>query len=316
MSGNQLSLTNVINISVSAAQAGIGEYNTSNIALFTRETYNSGTFGVLGYKIYLSVQEVGEDFGTTSQTYAMAVAMFAQKPNMLAGNGYLVIIPFVDTADVVQIDHIAFPSVPASGAWKLKYGASLTTGSLAFGANAAAVQTALRLLTGLSSVTVTGDYTAGFDVTFTGVTGAAAALTVVSNSLQDATPVDVIPVVTVTTPGTTASTETLSAAITRTESLVQYFGILSAEIPSQVNMLAAAATVQTLNKIAFFVSNDEASVQPGGYLDLIRTGSLTQSRGLYYGSDSESDALDMMAAYAGRGLSTNFTDQTPPRTCT
>lgn len=193
---NQLSLTNVINISVSQAQSGVGDYNTSNIGLFSTDTPGE-SFGDDGFKIYLSPKEVGEDFGTDSITYAMANAMFSQKPNLLAGNGYLVVIPF-------------------------------------------------------------------------------------------------------------EASETLDAAITRTEDLVQYFGILSTQIESQADMLAAAAVVQALNKIAFFVQRDTASIDSGGSLDLLTTGSFTQSRGIFYGSDNDNDALVMLASYAGRGLSVNF----------
>ncbi len=306
MSGNQLSLTNVINISVSQAQAGIGEYNTSNIAFFTREEYDAETIGDLGYKIYLSVQEVGEDFGTESQTYAMAVAAFAQKPNMLAGNGYLVIIPMLDDLPAITaVQKVSFSADPTAGSFKLVHGVD-TSAAIAFDDVAADVQTALRALTGFSTVTVSGTYAAGFVITFTGVSGPVTLLTIDDNSLDDTDGNNVEVSVETTTPGQAAGSETLSAAVIRTEGLVQYFGLMMTEVPQQSEMLAAAATVQTLNKMAFFVSSDEASVQTGGYLDLLRTGSLTQSRGLYYGSSSDADALNMMAAYAGRGLSTNF----------
>ena len=169
-----LSINNVINISVSAAGAGIGEYNTSNLALFSRETPNS-SFGVLGYKIYLDANDVATDFGSASNTYAMALGVFSQQPNILANSGYLVVIPFL-------------------------------------------------------------------------------------------------------------SSETLSAAIARTEGLVQYFGVLAVEITSESNNLSAAAVIQSLNKIMFVPSQTAADVAPGGMLDLLRSGSFTQSRGLYYGS--------------------------------
>ncbi len=196
MAGNQLSLTNVINISVAQSQAGAGDYNTSNLGLFSTETPQE-SFGDDGFKLYTSPQDVGVDFGTGSTTYAMANAIFSQKPNILAGNGYLAVIPF-------------------------------------------------------------------------------------------------------------EASETLDEAIARTEDLVQYFGVLSTQIESQADMLAAAAVIQALNKIAFFVSNDAASVETGGQLDLLTTGGFTQSRGLFYGSDSEAAALVMMASYASRGLSVNF----------
>lgn len=91
----QLSLNNVINISVSEAQTGVGQYNTSNLALFTRDVAGGG-FGSDGYKIYLEPTEVATDFGTSSDTYKMALAIFSQQPNILAGGGYLVIIPFTN----------------------------------------------------------------------------------------------------------------------------------------------------------------------------------------------------------------------------
>lgn len=90
---NQLDITNVITISLSAAQTGLGEYNVNNLAIFTHEAVGE-TFGELGYKIYKAPKEVGIDFGTTSITYKMALSVFAQTPNILNGNGYLVVIPF------------------------------------------------------------------------------------------------------------------------------------------------------------------------------------------------------------------------------
>lgn len=194
--GNQLSISNVINISVSQAQTGIGEYNVNNLALFTSET-PGGSFPGGGFQIYLDPTQVGVDFGTMSQTYAMANAVFSQQPNILAGGGYLVIIPYL-------------------------------------------------------------------------------------------------------------SLETLAAAIARTESLVQYFGIMSETMIAQSPGLAAAAVVQPLNKMLFLVSRTEADIMSGGYFDVVRVDQYTQTRCLYYGSADDSSALNMMASYAGRALSTNF----------
>lgn len=191
----ELQLTNVIEISVSEAQAGVSAYNTSNLAIFTSDTPDP-TFDD-GYKIYLEPTEVGTDFGTSSVTYKQALAIFSQQPNILAGNGYLVVIPLT-------------------------------------------------------------------------------------------------------------LSETLDAAITRTKDLVQYFGLMSNTIESQADMLAAAAVVQALNKIAFFVQKASASIAPGGSLDLLRSGGFTKSRGLYYGSTLDLDALIMQASYAGKALSVNF----------
>lgn len=196
---SELNISNVINISVSAAGPGAGEYNTSNLAIFTDDDFES-SFGDDGYKIYLSPTEVGVDFGTDSNTYKMALSIFSQQPNILANRGYLVVIPFDDT-----------------------YGA-----------------------------------------------------------------------------------ETLADAISRTEDLVQYFGILTTGELTESPLLAAAAVIQTLNKIGFFVGTSEADIEEDGKLDKLRSGGFTQTRGLYYGDGDEIDALQFTAAYAGRGLSTVF----------
>lgn len=100
--------------------------------------------------------------------------------------------------------------------------------------------------------------------------------------------------------------ETLAAAITRTSSLVQYFGIMSAQIESQTDMLAAAAVIQASTKIGFFVQTSTATIAPGGSLDMLTTGDFKQSRGLFYDGTTLA-ALEFQAAYASRGMSTVFT---------
>ncbi|NDE09881.1 MAG: hypothetical protein EBZ95_04855 [Chitinophagia bacterium] len=99
-------------------------------------------------------------------------------------SGYLPIQVNVNTSAVTAVQRIVFSAVPASGNYKLSYGA-LTTGTFAYNDNAATIQAALRLLTGLGSVTVTGDYSLGFDITFTGVNGDATLLAVQDNVLLD-----------------------------------------------------------------------------------------------------------------------------------
>lgn len=192
----QLQLTNVIDISVSSVATGVNSFNTSNLALFTGDTPGGG-FGSLGYKIYLEPTEVGIDFGTGSTTAKMATAVFSQQPNILAGGGYLVVIPLL-------------------------------------------------------------------------------------------------------------MSETVGAAITRTADLVQYFGAMAAAVESQADMLAAAAVIQALNKVGFFVQHVSGSIASGGSLDLLRTGGFTKSRGLYYSDSTGAADLVMQAAYAGRALSVNF----------
>ena len=150
---------------------------------------------------------------------------------------------------------------------------------------------------------VTGSIAAGFTINSM-VSGVGYPFTISSNSLVDSLSHTVTPVITVTQPGSTA--ETFDQAILRTQGLVSYFGVMSAEIPSQIIMLAAASVIQANNMIGLFVSDTSADVVPvTGMLSLLAQGGFTQSRGLFYGG-TLTQALQFMAAYAGLGFSVNF----------
>lgn len=302
----ELELTNIVTVSVSQTPQGIGQYNTSNLALFTDEAYDPISFGDAGYKIYLEPAEVAEDFGTDSDTYKMALAVFSQQPNILANNGYLVVIPIEVEEQLVDFD-----ANPASGTFELNY-AGNPSDPINFDDTAAEVQANLRAnVPGLEKVVVTGAIsTSGLTVMLNGLVGDVALLTVTNNSLATGGSAPVAVDVTQVSAG-----ETAAAAITRTKDLVQYFGLLLTNILAESPMLAAAAVVEGLNKIAGWGSYDSADVEPAGRLDKLTTGNLHKNRGLFYGGSEASglttpekltELLVMTASYFGRGLSTNF----------
>lgn len=104
---------------------------------------------------------------------------------------------------------------------------------------------------------------------------------------------------------TFGSAETLSAAITRTQGLVSYFGIITdhtLETIGSTDVLATGAIVQDINAIALLVGSTTASIS--GIITELTESDLTQTRGLYYGGSTA--AVLMAAAYAGRGFSTEF----------
>lgn len=249
--GNQLDISNVIEISVSQAQTGIGAYNVNNIGLFTTEQPGMSFSGP--FQIYLDPTQVANDFGSSSQTFAMANAVFSQQPNILAGGGYLAIIPFI-----VSQQTIAFGSVAASGSVIFEYGGN-PSAAVFWNDSVSVIQTKLRAIPGLADVTVSGSIASqSLVVSMYGIYDPTA-LGFEDNGLEDSGSVTVPIVIT-----TTRAYETLSAAIVRTEGLVQYFGIMAESILPSADMLAAAAVVQPLNKIEFFVSRTEADIEPGG----------------------------------------------------
>lgn len=288
-----LSIANVFTVSVSQPGQGIGEYNTSNIGLLSHEV-PANTFGNLGYKLYLEPTEIGKDFGTNSITYRMGVAIFSQQPNILGPGGYLAVLL---TQNASQ--EITFPATPVSGTFVLNFGGN-PSAPINWNDSSSIIQQKLRGIAGLEGAVVTGNIPAGILVK-PSLFGPQALLTVSSNTLVDAGSAAVVPAVASEDVG-----ETLEEAILRTGDLVEYFGILATAIVSEEDMLDAAAVVQALRKLLFVVSNNPDDVEEGGTLDLLRTGNLNQTRGLFYGGENVLNSLSFMAAYAGRGLSVDF----------
>lgn len=289
---SEINISNVINISVSQAGAGAGAYNTSNLACFTSDAYNLSTFGSLGYKIYVSAQDVATDFGSASATYLAALQVFSQQPNILANRGYFVAIPMI-----VEVQRLSFSSAPVSGHYVVNFGGHASA-NINFDDTAPQIQAKIQAILGLEQATVTGTAATHIDITFKGYYGNAAIITITSNTLNGG--ITVIP-------SEVTAGETLAAAITRTTGLVQYFGIGMPNLVNQTDMLAAAAVVQTLLKMAYFLGNSDADVAVAGKLDLLRSNSYTQSRGLYYVGDATlQSGLDFQWSYMGRAQSTVF----------
>ena len=108
-----LSLSNVVNVTVLGAPSGLGLPNINTVCLFSSET-PGGTFGSGDYKIYLSPSDVAVDFGSGSDAHNIALAVFSQNPNILTTGGYMVIVPRsggtekIQTAIARVIDQIYF----------------------------------------------------------------------------------------------------------------------------------------------------------------------------------------------------------------
>lgn len=87
----------------------------------------------------------------------------------------------IGEAEISERQHIALSNAANTGQFKLNYGTP--TGFLNYNDSAATIQTALRLLSGLSAVVVSGSLAGGLDVSFAGVAGNASLLTVSNNTV-------------------------------------------------------------------------------------------------------------------------------------
>lgn len=93
----ELDISNVISVSLSATPLTMKQANLSTIALFTA---NEGPEPNTPYYIYRNPTAVGQDWGTDSEVYRQAVKIFAQTPNILTGNGYLIVIPLLPSVSI------------------------------------------------------------------------------------------------------------------------------------------------------------------------------------------------------------------------
>lgn len=127
---------------------------------------------------------------------------------------------FTTTADATiaagtnAVQTITFSAVPDAGQWSLTFDGE-TTSTMAFNDVAGTVQTNLNALSNLSAVTVTGDYTAGFVVTFAGADGSQeqSALHYTTNTLEN-TSVAVSITITETTAGVLPNFDVAIEAVT------------------------------------------------------------------------------------------------------
>lgn len=86
----EVPLSYTVNVSLSATPAGLADFNTNSIAIFSNEPAGFSE----NYQAYISLNAVESDFGTNSLTYKMAQALFTPAPNFRTGNGVLYVFPF------------------------------------------------------------------------------------------------------------------------------------------------------------------------------------------------------------------------------
>ena len=92
-------ISNIVNISVASGSRALGEYNVNNLMYLTVEAPINATPWTESYRVYKDAVSVGVDFGTNSDTYKNASLIFAQRPNILAGGGNLLIAPMTSTVE-------------------------------------------------------------------------------------------------------------------------------------------------------------------------------------------------------------------------
>lgn len=270
-----LPLSNVISVNVFFPPTGIGTFNVNNLALFTSDAFLSNLDSDV-YRVYSSAQAVGEDFGTTTETYNQAVAVFSQQPNLLAGNGVLIIFPSFTASAIASVTIAAggtgyvagdVLNVVQTGA----YGGVVTVSTVYAGA-----------VTGVTVTTGGAGYSAAAGLATTGGSGTGCTITIA-----------------------TVTTETLAQAIARVAEMVFFCGIISTSYGANSTWAALATVVQAYgNKLLFLPSNSLTDIP--GVFTTIKNATNYYTRCLYYSSATAANCRLFAAAYAARLMSVNF----------
>lgn len=304
---SELSISNVIRVTVQGVQRSRTPKNVNDVALFTPEQSNN----VSEYMYVIDPSDVAEAYGSDSLTYKMALNVFAQDANVLSGRGGLVIIPMKNAVNATAAsfataaisDITAFKSVNNGALTITENGNVVSLTGLNF-TKCNSLSDVVKVLQGATDkVTISLN---GNVIVF-GSKKFGAESSVILSSGEDGTDISGANYLNVakgtSTNGVDASGETLGEAITRTYGKIAYTGVMCAKYMADSEVLAAN-TVASAKDIIFvnvWYSSDDilgvcASIQAAGN---------RKCRCLVYTNGFENAKL-MMAAYVGRGFSVNF----------
>ena len=306
-----LDIANVITVSLVDVPSGLSNVNMNSVCLLTNETPNN----IDDYRIYLNPAEVAVDYGTNSETYALANGIFSQNPNLLSGKGRLVIAPMVGavsatpgswhTADI-SANLVALLAV-TNGDIRvtLDGGAPLDLTGLNFTNCVDLEDIATILQKRLENVIVTATSTAinfeskkvgsASSVVVSVLTGGSGTNLAASGLLNTAAGT--------AASGVNSSGETLVAALLRVRALVQFVGWFTNIQVENTIALATALANEALPHI--WVHTWSSTTDLAGIISSIYAAGYDKTRCGLYTTDLDSATL-MRATYIGGRFSVDF----------
>ena len=93
-----LPISNLVQVNIRSTPSNLSEINVNNLLLLTTEIPDNND----EYRSYLNARQVGVDYGTDSETYALANSIFSQPVNLLTGNGKLIIAPLAASVSATR----------------------------------------------------------------------------------------------------------------------------------------------------------------------------------------------------------------------
>ena len=314
---NELSINNIIRVSVQGMERSIGVKNVNELALFTTEAPNNSD----PFLIAIEPSAVVDAYGTSSLTAKMANNVFAQNMNINSGRGYLVVIPMKNATSATSasfttgsIGQIAAFKLVENGTIKLTVdgGSAVEYGGLNFSGCSTINDIAKVLSVAIKSVIIE---VSGGALKFTSKKVGATDSSVVLSSGTSGTDISTATYLNIaagtTAAGTNASGETLEEAIARAKGLTRFTGVIS-NLAMQDSAVASASTYINSNDL-IWVAPFSSTGDIAGAITTVKSSKQTKTRCVLYTKGVE-DAQLMAAAYAGRAFSTNFSGSATSQT--
>lgn len=306
---SELSISNVIRVTVQGVQRSRTPKNVNDVALFTPEQPNN----LSEYMYVIDPNDVGKAYGTNSLTYKMALNVFAQDANLLSGQGGLVVIPMKNAVNAtaasfasgeINSDGIAAFKLVNNGALTITENSNVVSlTGLNFTKCATLADIAKVLQNATSAVNISVD--SGTIVFGSKKLGASSS--VVLSSGQSGTDISGATYLNVsggtTTAGVDATGETLAQALARTYDSVAYTGVMCAKYMADDEITGALTFINANDLI--FVNVWYSNADINGACKTIQQASNSKCRCLVYTNGYEEAKL-MLAAYVGRAFSVNF----------
>lgn len=306
----EVPLSYTINVSLSGVPAGIADFNTNSIALFTNDPAGFSE----PYKAYLTPTAVGSDFDSNSLTVKMATALFTPVPNFRSGGGNLYIFPFkgvnatagtLTTADI-SANVEGFKSV-TNGVLNLTIDGTATQVE---GLDFSSIQTLADIVTVLQNENLDVNIEATDNgIKFTsrrygtdaGITIAEATEPGDATDLYGASYLNGA----TATPaaGTNASGQTLSQAVAAAQQQVYFGGVITTQYCDDATIQANAAAIQALDCDYFEVMPSLKDMADLGAA--IKAAGLGKTRSLGYSLAADEGKV-AIATYASWAKSVNW----------
>lgn len=304
----EVPLSYTVNVSLSATPAGLADFNTNSIAIFTNEQAGFSD----NYQAYISLNAVESDFGSNSLTYKMARALFTPAPNFRTGNGVLYIFPFGGvnaTAGYLETGRISDSVVEAFA--EVSDG-SLTisidgTQTLVTNLNFIGVKSVKDIVNVLNNQNLDVYITeSNGQIVFTSKKFGASSTIAISPSATgtDISGTSYLNTTTATTEdGTNASGQALSDAVSSALEQVYFGGVLTTQYQDSASVIANARAIEAFD-VTYF--NDITSLKDiAGTGASIKSAGLGKTRSLAYSRGAE-DAKIAIATYATIAKSVNY----------